>query len=97
MQQFAIRLAVIIRPGEEARRLLPDLQEELNMRPHLLNPRVLWDPDTQRVIVEIIDTDSDYKRSADGMAEEVWEAVAAVMEEFETMRVEVISALPVPD
>jgi hypothetical protein len=87
---FLVSLAVIIDPPEEARRLVPDLQEELDARPHLTNPRVWWDGNTQRTHVEVIDKSDDMAISTSGVAEEIFEAVAAVMLDFETMRVEIV-------
>ena len=89
-RQFALRLALVVTPAEEARRVVPDLQEQLDVRSYLGSPRVLWDEHTQHVIVEVRDKNLDAERAAQLMSEELFEAATAVLNEFDTMHIEIL-------
>lgn len=89
-KRFTVRLAVVIRPENVARETVLELQKELELRPHLLNPRVSWEAETDKIIVEIVDEGIDAQQVSNGLAEEVWEATAAIMGDFNTMHVEIL-------
>ena len=89
-KQFTIRLAVVIRPERVAQETVRELQKELELRPHLLKPCVSWEAETDKIIVEMADEGIDAQQVANGLAEEVWEATAAIMGDFQTMHVEIL-------
>ena len=89
-RRFAVRLALVVTPVEEGRRVLPDLQEELEARSHLGSPTVRWDGLAQHVIVAVLDTNLDAEQAGATMAEELFEAASAVLAGFDTMRVEIL-------
>lgn len=51
VNQFSIRLALIGSPIDIIRSAVPDLQEELAMRPHFQNPSVYWESEHLCAIV----------------------------------------------
>jgi hypothetical protein len=88
---FFIRLALIGSPPEVFWQAVPDLQEELDQRDYLLNPRVLWEPEGDRVVVEVNNVGSDLQVTADNMAEELFEIAGGVLGDVECFRVEILS------
>ncbi len=87
---FGMRLALVGSPPEALRRDVPALQEELSFREHLLNPRVLWDADEARVIVDVMELGRDLQQTADSVAEELFEVAAATLGDFDHFRVEIV-------
>ena len=86
-----MKLALVVAPMAEGRRVTSDLQEELEARPHLGSPRVSWDELAQHVIVEVIDADLDAGRAGEAMAEELIEVASAVIADFDMMHVEILA------
>ncbi len=88
---YAVVLAVPIVPAAAGQTALADLQEELDARPHLYRPLVIWDSEKERLVVTVAVEDSTPEAAAANMAEELWEIAAAVLPDFQTMRVEIVS------
>lgn len=91
---FTIRLAVVGMPLDALQRALPDLQEELDAREYLNNPRSYWSANDGHIIIELSDTGLSAEHAAKGAAEEIFELVAAVITGVESYHVDVISVLP---
>jgi len=91
---FTVRLALIGVFTDQASKVVQDLQEELNMRPHLRNPQVFWETETRRVTVQVETEDLQSESAADQMAEELLEVASAVLSEFEVIRVDILSVYP---
>jgi len=91
--QFTVRLALIVVPEIVGFKALESLREGLTMRQHLMNPRVTWDPDTNRVTVQI-DAETADPQEAAQYSEDLFETAAVVLEEFEKMRVEILDTRP---
>ena len=87
---FSVRLALVGSPLEAMQAVVADLQEELQMRPHLGNPRVVWDDRERHVRVEVDSEGLDAQQAADLVAEEILEVVAALLHEFDRVRVDVL-------
>jgi len=87
---FAIRLAVVGAPSHVIQAAVPDLQEELCQRDYLRSPRVAWDPHLQRTIVDVEDRGYDPQRTAEGMAEEVFEITTGVLGDFESFHIDIL-------
>jgi hypothetical protein len=89
---FTVRLALVGSPMDVMRAVVSDLREELGMRPHLKDPRVLWDDQEEHVLVDVDTEEFDPDRAAATIAEEVFEATMAVLGEFERFRVDILGA-----
>ena len=97
LQWFSVRLALVGSPKDEIHRVVADLQEELKARPHLRNPRVYWDGEKDRTLVDVEDQGVEPDRVMKSLLEEVFEATCAVLEHYEEFRVEPIGVYPVGD
>jgi hypothetical protein len=98
MQRFLVRAALTGSPETVIQAALPDLQEELEARPYLKNPRVTWDSDSHCVIVEVEDEAPTAQQARGGVYDEVFESACAVVGDFERLRVEILSVTtPVSD
>jgi signal recognition particle subunit SEC65 len=91
---FTVRLALLGTSEEHVTEAVQDLQVELDMRPHLRNPRVSWEMETHRVIIQVDAEDLDSKLLGDQMAEELFEVASAVLPEIEGVRVEILDVHP---
>jgi hypothetical protein len=87
---FQVRLAVIVEPEQAGHDALPDLQEELNQRPHWKHPRTTWDARHGYILVEIMEEQLGVDVAATIYAEEVLEVMSAVVGKFERVRVEIM-------
>jgi hypothetical protein len=75
-----------------------DLQDDLDMRPHLRNPRVSWDDHNQRILVHVDaegvmdenEANRMAKEAADQIAEELLEAASGSLREFKSITVHVL-------
>jgi hypothetical protein len=91
LPRFFLRLALVGSPPEVMRQAVPDLQEELNWRDYLLNPRVIWDAGEARIVVEVVEIGRELQQTADYMAEELCEIASATLGDFDYFRVEILS------
>ena len=94
LQWFTIRLSIPHLAADQARALVPDLQEELDLRPHLRAPQVTQQPDSGVIIVEVDTEALNAEQAATGMAEELFEATCAVLEDTASLRVEILEMQP---
>jgi hypothetical protein len=101
LQRYHVRIAFVGSPEESFREIVGDFQEQLDLRLHLGNPRVHWHPERQQMMVEIdsaVDaTRFSVEQGANAVAEEVTEAVFAVLGDFERFRVEIVEINELPD
>jgi len=88
---FVIQLAVVGSPEHVIAAAIPNVQEELNQRDYLRTRQVAWGPQEQRVIVDVEDRGYDPQRTAEGMAEELFEIAASVLGDFETFHIDIVS------
>ena len=95
-RRFAVRLSIPTLSAAQAGLGVPELQEELDQRPHLSNPQVRWEVEPGRVLVEVDVEGVNPEQAAAMMAEELFEVAAAVLPEFDVLRVEVVDVLPLP-
>jgi len=91
---FALRLAVVGAPSHVIQAVVPDLREELRQRDYLRAPRVAWDPQTQWTIVDVEDQGYDPQRTAEDMAEELFEITASVLGDFESFHIDILDVRP---
>lgn len=54
-RSYRIRIAIIGRPAAAFRDSVPDVQEELEQREYLRHPRVFWEEDHERIVMELED------------------------------------------
>jgi hypothetical protein len=94
LRWFTVRLALSGIYEKDALEAVQDLQDELNMRPHLRNSKVFWETGTRRAIIQVDDEDLDSESAADGMAEEVLEVASAVLREFKRIHIEILDVRP---
>lgn len=97
MLYFRVKAALMGSPPEIIQAVVPSLQEELEARPHWREPKVAWEAETERVIIEVDHVAQTAEQAAGGVYEEIFEAANAVLEEFETIRVEVLHIYPIPE
>jgi hypothetical protein len=55
MERYRIRVAVQGTPVKVFRDAVPDVQDQLEQRPYLRNPPVVWDADRQQIVIELED------------------------------------------
>lgn len=91
MQWFLVCAAVAGSPETVIQAAIPDLQDELEARLYLRNPRVTWNSDSRCVIVEVEDEASTARQAHGGVYDEVFESACAVVSDFERLRVEILS------
>jgi capsular polysaccharide biosynthesis protein len=87
---YTVVLAVPVVPVAAGQAALADLQEELEARLHLDRPQVTWDSEQQTLVVTVGVEDSTPEAAAANMAEELFEIAAAVLPDFQAMRVEIV-------
>jgi|SRR3972149_1714684 len=96
LRWFTVRLALVgVSPGLAAE-TVQDIQDELKMRPYLRNPRVFWETGTHKAIVQVDSEDLKSELAAEQMAEELLEVASAILKEFDTVHVDILSAYPSP-
>ena len=91
---FTVRLALLGVPGQYADEAVRDLQNELEMRPHLRNPQISWKSETRQAIIQVDNEALSPESAAEGMAEELLEVAVAVLKEFKRIRVEILDVRP---
>lgn len=55
MRPYRIRIGIAGTPAAAFRSAVPDIQEELEQREYLRHPRVSWDDEGQRILMELED------------------------------------------
>ncbi len=90
LKWFSVRLALLGVHSDWAVESMRDLQNDLDMRPHLRHPEVSWETETGRIIVQVEIQDLDADQAAAQMAEELLESASGVLKEFEAIRVSVL-------
>src|SRR4051812_30745120 len=90
MNRFLVIAALSGSPTNVILTGVPDLQRELELRTHLHNPKVHWDAQMQRAIVEVEDEAQNVQQAEGGVYEEVFESACAVLGKFETIRIEIL-------
>ncbi len=90
LQRFTVQLALKGISEKNSHEVLHDIEEELNARPHLLNPQVLWESKMRRLIIQVGVQDVRPDLAARQMAEELFEVACAVLLDVEGMHVEVL-------
>lgn len=96
LHRYRVRLGIPSLSEAESLAVLSDLQEELDLRPHLDNPIVTWDPQSNCLIVEVGDEVVSAEQAAGGMTEELFEATCAVIPDTAVLRVEFLHVQPDP-
>ena len=97
LQWFRIRLSIPHLAEDQARLLVPDLQEELELRPHLRNAAVTQQPGSGQITVSIETEALSSQQAGAGMAEELFEATCAVLTDTTGLRVEIVDVHPLSD
>lgn len=97
LQWFTVRLSIPHLAADQARLLVPDLQEELDLRPHLRNATVTQQQGSGRIIVGVETEATGSRQAGEGMAEEVFEATCAVLADTAGLRVEIVDVQPLAD
>ena len=95
---FTVQLELLGISNIDAVEFVKDLQDELNMRPHLRNPKVSWEDKNLRIIVQVdmeglMDSeavDQMATEAGDQMAEELLEAASATLRNFKSIHVNVL-------
>jgi hypothetical protein len=90
--QIILSLPTISR--EQSQQVVSDLQEELEQRPHLAEPRVWWDAELARVLVSVTDSGPDVTSVGRMTQEEIFEAALAVLENYDVFRVDLVTVQP---
>lgn len=88
---YNLQLAIDGIVAEHAQQLVTDLQVELLMRPHFRTPLVRWEGDSGRVIVDLEREAREQHTAAATVAEELLEATCAVIDDFDVIRIELLS------
>lgn len=96
MQWFQVRVALLGSPPSEIESGVPDLRDELGARSYMRNPRVTWDSDADRVIVEVEVESPTPQAAGGGVHDEVFESACAVLGDFEFFRVEILNVTARP-
>jgi hypothetical protein len=87
-----VRLAVMGIAQEEALKAVQDLQDELDARSHLRDPKVFWETETKQVIVQVDAPGLTPASAAGQMAEELFEVACAVLEETDGMQIKILES-----
>jgi hypothetical protein len=74
--------------------MLSDLPGELEMRPHLLRPRVSWDAERRCVLVELEDAAFGPEQAGRSLSEELFAAACAILSDAAGLRVDVLDVRP---
>ena len=94
LKWFTVRLALEGVHEAEAAEEVQALQDELNMRPHLSNPQVSWQPETRRAIIQVDVEDLKPVPAAEQMTEELLEVAAGVLPGYEHLHVDILIVYP---
>ncbi len=94
---FTVRLALLGLSDDRAPKVIQDLRDELSMRPHLRNPKIMWEPETHRAIIQVETEDFTPQPAAKQIQEEMLEALAAVLWETEGLHFDIIEVYPSPN
>jgi hypothetical protein len=94
LKWFTTRLALLGVHSYLAAEAMRDLQNDLEMRPHLRHPSVSWEAETGRMIVQVEIQDLDADQAAIQITEELLESASGVLREFEAIRASVLEAVP---
>lgn len=87
---FELHLAIAGVFSENTSEIVKDLQDELGMRPHLRNPKVHWEPEINKVTVQVDIEGLTYNSASKQMAEELFEVACAVLSEIDGMSIEIM-------
>ena len=91
VQWFQVRAALLGSPTSVIESAVPDLQEELEARTYLRNPRITWDSNADRAIVEVEDEAPTPQGAGGSVYDEIFESACAVLGDFEFFRVEILN------
>lgn len=94
LQWYRVRLAIPTFSAAQAPTIVVDLQEELELRPHLDQPLVSWTDSPGQIVIEVSDQARSAEQAAAGMAEEIFEATCAVVADTDGLRVELLGVEP---
>ena len=86
-----ILLSLNITPVNSSDKLLEDLKEVLDQRKHLNDPKVWWDEEKKLIFIEVGFDVPDRDIAEKQLNEEVFEVASAVIENFETFKVNVVN------
>lgn len=91
---FTIWLALLGVSEENAAEVVQDLQDELNMRSHLRNPKVFWETEAHRVVIQVEAEELEPERLAKQIAEELFEISYGVLRVIEGIHIEILDVRP---
>ena len=94
---YFVKLALVGSPIDVIHAGVSDLQEELGLRAHLRKACVTWDHHRQSAIIQLEREGLSAQNAANGAAEEIFEAAASVLGDFETYHVELVETRPTED
>jgi hypothetical protein len=90
MIKFTVKLAITGTNLLLDNRALQDLKDELSSRPNLGRTLAVIDNSGKKVLVQVESIGSDPKMAADIAAEELFEIAGAVIQQFKTLRIEIV-------
>jgi hypothetical protein len=96
MPWFSVRTALVGSPCLAIQTAVPDIQEELETRKYLRNPRVSCDPEAGRAIVEVEDEALTLQHASGGVYDDIFESTCAVLRDHGFIRVEILEVMDPP-
>ncbi len=87
LDRFTVKLAVCGIHSEKDPQAQQDFEEELSMRPHILQKTVAWDDQTQQLIIQLETEGIGVEMTAKGMTDELFEVACAVLNSVDGMHI----------
>lgn len=96
---FEILLELLGVPDVYSFEAVEDLQSDLDMRPHLRDPKVTWDDKAKRILVKVLvenimdieNADKMAKEAGDQAVEDILEAASGSIREFKSLSINVLN------